>query len=50
MLSSKVTMTLMTEDFDGGEGAAPEAAMPQIEKEKGPRKKWPLGRLFSSIV
>ena len=53
-------MTLMTEGktLKGGEGSAPEAAMPQIEKERrlvkpnqlpaGPRKKRPLGRLFSS--
>ena len=53
-------MTLMFEEktLEGG-GAAPEAAMPQIEKERslaepnrlpaGPRKKRPLGRLFSSI-
>ena len=54
-------MTMMTEGktLVGGEGAAPEAAMPEIEKERilaktnqlpaGPRKKWPLGRLFSSF-
>ena len=53
-------MTLMTEGktLVGGEGAAPEAAMLQIEKGSslakpnqlpaGPRKKRPLGRLFSS--
>ena len=54
-------MTLMTEGktlVGGEEGAAPQAAMPQIEKERswakpkqlpaGPRKKRPLGRLFSS--
>ena len=45
--------------FGGGEGAAPNAAMPQIEKGRslaeanrlpaGPRKKRPLGRLFSSL-
>ena len=43
-----------------GEGAAPEAAMLQIEKERswakpkqlpaGPRKKRPLGRFFSSRI
>ena len=55
-------MTMMTEGktFVGGEGAAPEAAMPHIEKERslvkpnqlpaGPRKKRPLGRLFSSYI
>ena len=56
-------MTMMTEGktlVGGGEGAAPEAAMPHIEKERslvkpnqlpaGPRKKRPLGRLFSSIL
>ena len=60
-LSSKVPMTLRTEGktFVGGEGKAPEVAMPQIEKERswakpnqqptGPRKKRPLGRLFSSF-
>ena len=54
-------MTMMTEGktLVGGEGAAPEAAMPHIEKERslvkpnqlpaGPRKKRPLGRLFSSL-
>ena len=53
-------MTLMTEGKTWlGEGAAYEAAMPQIVKERswakpnqlpaGPRKKRPLGRLFSSI-
>ena len=53
-------MTMMTEGktLVGGEGAAPEAAMPHIEKERslvkpnqlpaGPRKKRPVGRLFSS--
>ena len=54
-------MTLMTEGKTlvvGGEQVAPQAAMPQIEKERswakpkqlpaGPRKKRPLGRLFSS--
>ena len=58
-------MTLMTEGKtlvggEGEEGAAPQAAMPQIEKERswakpkqvpaGPRKKRPLGRLFSSQI
>ena len=55
-------MTMMTEGktLVGGEGTAPEAAMLQIEKERslakpnqlpaGPRKKRPLGRLFSSII
>ena len=43
---------------EGGKCAAPKSAMPQIEKERnwakanqlpaGPRKKRPLGRLFSS--
>ena len=43
-----------------GEGAAPEVTMPQIGKEislakphqlpAGPRKKRPLGRLFSSVI
>ena len=54
-------MTLMTEGktLEGGGGVAPEAAMPQIEKGRslaepnrlpaGPRKKRPLGRLFSSF-
>ena len=57
-------MTLMTEGKtlvggEGEEGAAPQAAMPQIEKERswakpkqlpaGPKKKRPLGRLFSSF-
>ena len=56
-------MTFMTEGktlVGGEEGAAPQAAMTQIKKERswakpkqlpaGPRKKRPLGRLFSSIV
>ena len=44
---------------EGGKCAAPKSAMPHIEKERslvkpnqlpaGPRKKRPLGRLFSSI-
>ena len=52
-------MTLMTEGKTlMGEGADPEAAMLQTEKERslpypnqlpaGPRKKRPIGRLFSS--
>ena len=59
-LFSNVLMALMTEGktLVGGGGAGPQVAMSQIKKEKscakpkqlpaGPRKKWPLGRLFSS--
>ena len=55
-----IGMTLITDGktLRVGGGRSPPAAMPQIEKERswakpnqlpaGPRKKWPLGRLFSS--